>query len=507
MTTTAAQQFLQRTELRSRGRDIDERVRGFFKACRPDWSSTKDTERINLMMMNGGRWIVPERRLEQFYHTLLPQLIKAKSLFSLVEKPHPQGKLIFDVDSETVPVDTTVVGAVIAEAVHDVYQADDEPYWPTVYVSRSSALPDRKVHFIVPSCVATLPTRLTITLLIRERLILLGHRSAADCLDFKMTSLRIRYASKVSTTTKEYEPHKGYYSMWEVSYSASGEMTHGLGLLHFTALSFDLPVNVPTDRGAELLERVRKSAEQGPISRLNLKLREPRKKDSNHTDDEWDSLSSLEQAKVVDWIQTSPCLDPYRDQYKPRGWWHFNTYRLDKKRRGTPEPCPTDTSGTRHHDNQSAYIIVSRGLRKYQLQCQCRENPPVVLWVDPQEELQHDEDYWAADGSEPAPEVDSDVMSSDEDVWEHTVGGGAGRDKEDRMDSSGDQGPSLAESGKEEMKDSPVTPVPTPRVKPPMTRNKVIARLDRASSLLRRHETNGRIDHLLKHEDRDHVDD
>ena len=399
----SAQAFIQRGELNSRGRDIDQMIRQYFKHCRVD-----PDEEVNLIMMTGGRWMVGPDKLKHFYERVLPGL--RDKLFSLVEKPHPQGKLIFDWDSDAVVLNTSVIGKVIAEVVHDVYQADDEPYWPSVYVSKSSARPLHKVHFIVTSHVCVKADRLVITLMVRQRLIEHGYREMAERVDLKMTSLRLRFATKVEVGTRRYQPEKGMYGPFEVCYSPLGETTHSLPLFHFSALSFKEPVSVPTARGLELMEEMRRLAESGPlVGRMRMQLRSSDSMEGGLV------ISTEQRVRVLEWARTSPLLDPLRDDFAVGRWWGSCMLRLNRLR---PGYCPADPSGERHHDHQSAYVIFNADLSRYRLNCHCREFEPRLLWEDPRRvrvvvDSADEEDAGDAEEEEERSEESGDSEDSD----------------------------------------------------------------------------------------------
>jgi hypothetical protein len=397
---------------RQKAEEGNQSVYNYFKPWRVP--SEDKISPVNLIMIGGGKWMVPKERMRQFYNTVLEKWARKNMLFSLVEKPHPIGKLVYDFDSEDLVLNRMMIASVIAECVHLVFGDPDDEYWPTVYSSVSSGRPQHKMHFIVPSCVCTINHRRCMYLLTRRTFIERGHADVSDCLDLKMTSLRMRYAYKVDPKTRQFVPEKGRYERFELAYPdpavevVERESTKQVPLFYFSALSFDEPCTKITEKGLELLEKVRVDAEMGPLRHHKIKLTSVYDNGSD-THDSIIHLSREQQQEVIERLHASEIIAPLLEEcYQLDTIWGVQGHILKLLRRKSGA-CPLDDSGQRIHDNQNAYIFTNDNGSKCWLSCYCGCFASRILWGQ------------EISGTEEDSDSESDSSSKDEEEDDDSV--------------------------------------------------------------------------------------
>jgi hypothetical protein len=418
--------FLERSREGSRLNEGNRRVCAFLKRWKVDREDKISP--VNLVLIGGGKWNVPKHVMMRFYQSLLVELAGRDIPFSLVEKPHPQGKLVFDFDSEQTILHPEQIAPIIAESVHMVFGEPDEP-WPSVFVSVSTSKPKHKIHFIVPVIVCTMNTRRLLYALTWEQLVKRGLNEIADCMDFKMISLRMRYAYKMDPKTREYVLEKGRYERFVLVYPDPNEevgyfkQTQMLPLFHFSALSFDEPCTEITERGQDVLEKIRTNCTIGPLRRLewsnslvSVKKRkvteQSQNEEENDSDEWWKSgststplnrsqflnepvqITDQQRKELVEHASQSNVLSSFLEEgvYKFASQWEHGGYMIKLLRRMTAR-CPLDDSTTRrHHDSQNAYMFVNATGTRCWLGCYCKEQKCKLLWESEDAETEQEEE-------------------------------------------------------------------------------------------------------------------
>ena len=350
-------------------------------------------EQNNLVSYDGGRWYVPRDVMEVLYNKSMWWLSGKNGQqdpepFGLIEQIAPAGKLFFDLDGKVELAEQGEIenewriGQVIERVVNRCFVRENKPL--EVYISRSSVVPNHKMHFAIPSITLGTGVKAAITEMLRAELNSAGMVRAAEALDAKcVRGLRMRHTMKVDWKNGDFEwlYEKGRYPDWNVVYPEKGPPVK--------QNRFRMCLMAWLDNGDTLTP-----------TRDGLVVPELKPKYNDRLDACVFTYEDREEAAhIIAGLDVDECL-------KPKGW-KGTVFVFDRVK---PGPCPCGSGAV--HDRRGAYAVICAQGDMIRLRCsfdatgQCGSR---VLWRRERDvETPVDEDRWPSNS----------VNVAEDNTWE-----------------------------------------------------------------------------------------